>query len=150
MKSKNNALKRNEENNVFFFFFFFFFFPFFFFFSAKISGVKKVVRQGIPVEKKSLIWSLLLNLQSMEGNGFPSPHTALAPSPPSPTFLSLSLSLSLSLEEHQGNGFQVETENGLHMGDHQNFLASSLNAISLSLPGMISLSDPIWRWHNTI
>jgi len=41
---------------------------------AKISGVKKVVRQGVPMEKKALIWSLLLNLQSMECNGFPSPN----------------------------------------------------------------------------
>jgi len=35
-------------------------------------------------------------------------------------------------------------------GDHQSFLASSLKATSLSLPGMISLGDPTTREHNTI
>jgi len=50
-----------------------------------------------------------------------------------------------TFEEDEGKVFLGSGE-----GDHQSLLASSLKATSLSLPNMISLSDPIWRKHSTI
>ena len=46
--------------------------------------------------------------------------------------------------------FREMEEHGGHGGDHMSFLASSLKATSLSLPGTISLSDPTWRKHKII
>ena len=51
---------------------------------------------------------------------------------------------SCSSKGGQGVGYLVK------IVDRQSLLASSLNAISLSLPGTISLADPTWRKHSTI
>ena len=50
-----------------------------------------------------------------------------------------------SLEEDPGKVFGRGSGHGLHTGDHQNLFASSLNATSLSLPGIISLAESTWR-----
>jgi len=56
-----------------------------------------------------------------------------------------------TLKEDQGKRFGMEVGLGFMAGGvHQGFLASSLNAPSLSLLGMISWSDPTWRKHSII
>jgi len=53
----------------------------------------------------------------------------------------VAFTLSLS-KKTKARWFGKGRGHGLHGGDHQSLIANSLKATSLTLPGMISLSDP--------